>query len=194
MDEILSKELESTELPPENSREAEEKTPEIPDISEADFAPRKNELPFVYEEYEEPQFSEKTESGDVKQEKDLTSLLLTSFDEMKGELIEPYEHKRSITRRIFSSRRSSRELDLTFYVKNAGNFLGFFFGLAVARILHGNMLMYCILSINFSFAMGFLKHYYVDKYPLKQSLRMNLAFTSVIIAVMGIVWLRILSD
>lgn len=104
-----------------------------------------------------------------KHKNDLTHFIGLAFKEMSHEMVEPY-----IVRDIRRNR-----IALVFFIKNAGNTLGFVFGLAVAKLLQiDGVLVYVYCALTFSFWLGTAKSYFVDKYPVFQSLRMNLAFTS----------------
>ena len=177
MDEIYGTGLKATELPHAEAEEAEDEELGIPEISEADLVPHDETIPYVYVEIDDE--SDADDEPEPEPE-DLTEYVLGSFDEMKEELVTPFQRKRSIAEAIILN-RPGKKLDVGFFAKNAGNFIGFLFGLAVARMLHGGLFLYFFMAVNWSFALGFLKHYFVDKYPARQTLRMDLAFTLKII-------------
>lgn len=102
---------------------------------------------------------------------DVTNFVIKAYREMNDEMIEPY-----LVRRRFRK----NYVDIRFFAKNIGNVLGFFLGLAFARIIGLNgFLVYFYCALVFSLWAGTAKSFFVDKYPLFQSLRMNLAFTSI---------------
>lgn len=109
----------------------------------------------------------------IEDKKDLTFFVGLAFREMMDEMICPY----IIHRQGFFSRRAF--FSPSFYLKNAGNVLGLFLGFSAARIMGFSAIeWYMIIGTSHSLYLGLAKSYFVDKYPLAQSVRMNLAFTS----------------
>ena len=149
----------------------EPKRYEMPDYRSGDFSDsvppvNRPDYPYVssqetYKQYEEPE------------KEDITDYLCNSTKDMNNEMLDPYV---THTRSFFGARRI--RIDPTFFAKNIANIVGFIFGLALVRMFGGgSAFLYCLTALLSSFVFGTAKCRYIDKYPFKQALGMNIIFT-----------------